>query len=101
MLFILRGIFGSVIIFVSQTWCIHRKGPVFVAIFRPLSIAIAAFTSFIFLGDTLHLGTIIGAVVITIGFYGVIWAQAKENQQDAKLTSTSSPFLGNQGDPLY
>ncbi|KAJ4848505.1 hypothetical protein Tsubulata_047760, partial [Turnera subulata] len=32
------------------------KGPVYIAMFRPLSIAIAAFMSFIFLGDPLHIG---------------------------------------------
>ena len=39
-----------------QTWCIKRKGPVFVAIFKPLGIGIAAIMGVIFLGDTLYIG---------------------------------------------
>ncbi|TYI40731.1 hypothetical protein ES332_A02G184100v1 [Gossypium tomentosum] len=39
-----------------MTWGLHLKGPVYIAIFSPLSIAIAAFMSAIFLGDSLHLG---------------------------------------------
>ncbi|KAE8695626.1 WAT1-related protein [Hibiscus syriacus] len=62
----------------AVTWGLHLKGPVYVAIFSPLSIAIAAFMSAIFLGDSLHLGSIIGATVISIGFYAVIWGKAKE-----------------------
>ena len=38
------------------TWCIHKKGPVFVAMFKPLGIAIAALLSVIFLGETLYVG---------------------------------------------
>ncbi|KAB2062257.1 hypothetical protein ES319_A10G142000v1 [Gossypium barbadense] len=38
------------------TWGLHLKGPVYIAIFSPVSIAIAAFMSAIFLGDSLHLG---------------------------------------------
>ena len=41
---------------VVHTWGLHLRGPVFVSIFKPLSIAIAAAMSFIFLGDALYLG---------------------------------------------
>ncbi|XWS40780.1 hypothetical protein CRYUN_Cryun17cG0024800 [Craigia yunnanensis] len=62
-------------------WGLHLKGPVYIAIFSPLSIAIAAFMSAIFLGDSLHIGSIIGAVIITMGFYAVIWGKAKEEKR--------------------
>ncbi|KAF3437078.1 hypothetical protein FNV43_RR19831 [Rhamnella rubrinervis] len=68
------GIVGMVTFYV-QMWCIQKKGPLFVAMFTPLGIAIAALMSIVFLGETLHLGSVIGAVVIAIGFYGVMWAQ--------------------------
>jgi hypothetical protein len=38
------------------TWCIDRKGPVFVTMFKPVGIVIAAFMSVAFLGETLHVG---------------------------------------------
>ncbi|MBA0873795.1 hypothetical protein Goshw_007159, partial [Gossypium schwendimanii] len=51
------ALFGNVVTFGVQTWCIWRKGLVFVAKFKPLSIFvatlyIAAFLGFIFLGDS-------------------------------------------------
>ncbi|KAK8484201.1 hypothetical protein V6N13_110928 [Hibiscus sabdariffa] len=61
-------------------WGLHLKGPVYVAIFSPLSIAIAAFMSAIFLGDSLYLGSVIGAIIISMGFYAVIWGKAKESE---------------------
>ncbi|XP_019456817.1 PREDICTED: WAT1-related protein At5g40240-like isoform X2 [Lupinus angustifolius] len=56
------AIFGSVVTFSVLTWCIDKKGPVFVTMFKPLGIAIAAFTSALFLGDTLHVGSTVGTV---------------------------------------
>ncbi|KAK3033556.1 hypothetical protein RJ639_032404 [Escallonia herrerae] len=50
------GIVGSSFGITVHTWGLHVKGPVYVAMFRPLSIAIAAIMSVIFLGDTLYLG---------------------------------------------
>ncbi|GLT70535.1 hypothetical protein SLA2020_426090 [Shorea laevis] len=91
---------GSVVTVGVSAWCIHRKGPVFVAMFKPLGIAIAAYMGFIFLGDTLYLGSIIGAVIIVAGFYGVLWAKSKEKEDEVgsphhKLESSSvkTPLL--------
>ncbi|KAL2492882.1 WAT1-related protein [Abeliophyllum distichum] len=78
---IYSAVFGNVVTFCVETWCIYKKGPVFVAMFKPLGIAIAALLGVIILGDRLHVGSVIGAVVIVIGFYGVIWAQAKEQEK--------------------
>ncbi|KAL6182398.1 hypothetical protein ACLB2K_043820 [Fragaria x ananassa] len=75
------AICGGVVTFSVQTWCIKEKGPVFVAMFKPLGIAIAAMLGAIFLGEELHVGSLIGAVVIVVGFYGVIWAQSKEEKE--------------------
>ncbi|GER29465.1 nodulin MtN21 /EamA-like transporter family protein [Striga asiatica] len=69
-----------------HTWGLHVKGPVYVALFRPLSIAIAAILGVIFLGDDLYLGSVIGSIVITAGFYTVLWGKAK----DGNLVETSS-----------
>ncbi|XP_059644962.1 WAT1-related protein At5g40240-like isoform X2 [Cornus florida] len=50
------GLFESFISTVIQTWALRLKGPVYVSLFKPLSIAIAAAMGVMFLGDTLHLG---------------------------------------------
>ncbi|XP_050380027.1 WAT1-related protein At5g40240-like [Argentina anserina] len=75
-------IFSSALSTVVKTWSLNLKGPVYVSIFKPLSIVIAAASSVIFLGDDLFLGSVIGAVMISIGFYGVIWGKAKEESRD-------------------
>lgn len=38
------------------SWCLHRKGPLFVSMFHPLGIVIATVFDIIFLGDILYLG---------------------------------------------
>ncbi|TYI86373.1 hypothetical protein E1A91_D04G060600v1 [Gossypium mustelinum] len=84
------GVFQAFSTF-AISWGLHLKGPVYIAIFKPVSIAIAAFMSAIFLGDSLYLGSIIGAIIISIGFYAVIWGKAKE---DERTTSSSKvPLL--------
>ncbi|RXH89447.1 hypothetical protein DVH24_031804 [Malus domestica] len=68
--------FGSLV----HTWALHLKGPVYISIFKPLSIAIAAALSVIFLGDALSLGSVVGAIILSLGFYAVIWGKSKEEQ---------------------
>ncbi|XP_043704067.1 uncharacterized protein LOC122654155 [Telopea speciosissima] len=78
------AVIGSVVTPCVLTWCIHEKGPVFVAMFKPLGIAIAALMGSMFLGDTLYLGSVVGAIIIVIGFHGVIWGQSKEEKRITK-----------------
>ncbi|CAN1151274.1 WAT1-related protein At3g28050 [Linum perenne] len=72
------GILGSAFQVGASTWCLHRTGPVFVSMFKPIGIVIAASVGVICFGDTLYLGSVIGAGFIVVGFYMVIWGKAKE-----------------------
>ncbi|MBA0872745.1 hypothetical protein Goshw_019750 [Gossypium schwendimanii] len=76
------GLFGSCLSNTVHTWALRLKGPVFVAMFKPLSIAIAVAMGVMFLGDTLYLGSLIGATIISIGFYTVMWGKAKEEMAE-------------------
>ncbi|XP_054804443.1 WAT1-related protein At4g15540-like [Prosopis cineraria] len=78
---IYSGLFVTFLSCLIHMWGLHLKGPVYVSIFKPLSIAIAAAMSVIFLGDALHLGSVIGAVILSVGFYAVIWGKAKEEEE--------------------
>ena len=51
-----QGFFGSSFSSVVHTWGLHLKGPVYVSIFKPLSIVIAAAMGVLFLGEALYLG---------------------------------------------
>ncbi|KAK4603754.1 hypothetical protein RGQ29_012313 [Quercus rubra] len=89
---IYSGFFGSSISVVIA-WALHLKGPVYVSIFKPLSIVIAAAMGVIFLGDALYLGSLVGATILSIGFYAVIWAKAKEElRKDYCCGSLGSSF---------
>ncbi|KAL0737046.1 hypothetical protein Bca4012_013256 [Brassica carinata] len=79
---------------VIHTWGLHLKGPVYISLFKPLSIVIAVGMSAIFLGDALHLGSVIGSVVLSLGFYTVVWGKAREDASKPVTGSeTYSPLL--------
>ncbi|XP_076907354.1 WAT1-related protein At5g40240-like [Bidens hawaiensis] len=83
------------------TWCLEKKGPVFVAMFSPLSIVTGVILGVTFLGDSLHLGSAIGAVIIATGFYAVMWGQAKEeNKQKSCLDFVNESGSSDQNAPL-
>ncbi|XP_030468864.2 WAT1-related protein At4g15540-like [Syzygium oleosum] len=86
-------------------WCVKRTGPVYVSMFKPLGIVFAVGLGFIFLGEMLHLGSLIGAIVIVMGFYAAMWGKSKEEDKtmegsgvDGSLASSSHkiPLLQNQ-----
>lgn len=96
--FIAQGIFGKFLSSAVYAWAIHLKGPVYATMFKPLSIVIAVAMGILFLGDTLHIGSIIGGTVISIGFYTVMWGKAKEEEEDGFASQESSQTIEN--DPL-
>lgn len=77
------------------TWCLSRKGPVYVSMFKPVSTAIAMITGIIFLGDTLYIGSVLGAATIFVGFYALIWGQNQEKQM-VLADFASEPESSNQ-----
>lgn len=88
------GVLGSCLNNSVHTWALRLKGPLFVSMFKPLSIAIAVAMGVMFLGDELYLGSVIGATIISIGFYTVMWGKAKEGvikDEFMNLESSSTP----------
>ncbi|CAJ2665475.1 unnamed protein product [Trifolium pratense] len=86
------AIFGKFLGSAIYAWAIHLKGPVYVTLFKPLSIVIAVVMGILFLGDTLHVGSIIGATIISIGFYTVMWGKATEEKEDGFGSKESQPI---------
>ncbi|KAK9277489.1 hypothetical protein L1049_007033 [Liquidambar formosana] len=87
---------------VVHTWALRKKGPVYVCMFKPLGIVIAVLMGVTFLGDILHLGSVIGAATIALGFYSVVWGKAEEEKvaEDSRISSSGSsshkvPLLQN------
>ncbi|KAD3641054.1 hypothetical protein E3N88_30277 [Mikania micrantha] len=83
---VLGAVYSTVIHNLVVTWCLRKNGPVFVAMFSPLSIVIAMIMGVAFLGDSLRLGSAIGATIVVVGFYMVIWGQIKEKNKISVIT---------------
>lgn len=80
------GVLVSGLSYWLQIWGIEKKGPVYVAMFSPLSVVITAFVSALLWGELLHLGSILGGVLILGGLYCVVWGKSKE-VRDVSLES--------------
>ncbi|XP_024641357.1 WAT1-related protein At3g28050 isoform X1 [Medicago truncatula] len=91
------AIFGKLIGNTVCAWSVRLKGAVYVTSFKPLQIVISAGLGVIFLGDTLHVGSIIGATIISIGLYAVLWGKATEEIEE-DVGSLESP--SNENAPL-
>ncbi|PPD80067.1 hypothetical protein GOBAR_DD23003 [Gossypium barbadense] len=87
---IYSAVFGSAFQLGVSTWCMHRTGPVFVSMFKPLGIVVSVVIGVIFLGDTSFLGSLVGAIVIVTGFYSVMWGKAKEGKLDVQTQGMMS-----------
>ncbi|XP_061348138.1 WAT1-related protein At3g28050-like [Gastrolobium bilobum] len=83
------GVFGSAFQVGVTSWCLHQTGPVFVSMFKPLGIVISAVVGVIFLGDAFYFGSLVGAIVIVVGFYSVLWGKAKDIE-DVGMGSSES-----------
>lgn len=112
------GVFASGANFFLQSWCIAVKGPLYSAIFTPLSAVITATLSTLFLHEQLHVGSVLGAVTIIAGLYVVLWGKAEDanggqvgSKQTADAdgiavtvdtpTNLSEPLLPTVAEPVF
>ncbi|XP_073274213.1 WAT1-related protein At1g09380 [Primulina huaijiensis] len=72
------GIFCSAMAYCLMTWCIERKGPLYVSVFSPLLLVIVAVLSWALLQEKLYTGTVAGSALIVLGLYGVLWGKNRE-----------------------
>ncbi|KAL6840900.1 hypothetical protein ACP4OV_029426 [Aristida adscensionis] len=80
---------GGVVIGLCTTFqvsSIGRKGPVLVSMFSPFQTVFSAFISFIFFGQWIGLGCLVGAVLMFTGLYVVLWAKNMEDKMFTELT---------------
>ncbi|CAH9141669.1 unnamed protein product [Cuscuta epithymum] len=87
------GVVASGIAFAVQIWCIDRGGPVFVAVYQPVQTLVVALMASLALGEEFYLGGIIGAVLIIMGLYLVLWGKNEEAKfaraESATIQSTA------------
>ncbi|KAL2478925.1 nodulin MtN21 /EamA-like transporter family protein [Forsythia ovata] len=95
------GVISSGIVIALQTWCIQKGGPVFVASFQPVQTVLVASMAFVILGDQLYSGGVIGAALIMVGLYLVLWGKTEERRnqnQDKEETLTKHLLEGKSND---
>lgn len=78
------------------TWCLWRTGPFFVSLFKPLTVVVTIIIGVIFMKEVLYLGSLVGTLVLGLGFYAVIWGKAKEGKMminGSESSSSVTPLL--------
>ncbi|KAF6155625.1 hypothetical protein GIB67_034720, partial [Kingdonia uniflora] len=99
---LLAIVYGGIVVtgvtYYAQTWCIHKKGPVFASAFSPLLIVFSFLLETVFLGKAAHLCSIVGAVLVVVGLYLILWAKAgdiekKKIWEESTSSSLISPAI--------
>ncbi|XP_058106688.1 WAT1-related protein At5g64700-like [Magnolia sinica] len=88
------GIVISALVYYLHTWCISEKGPVFNAMFSPLLLVVVGIFSALVFAERLHLGSVIGAFLIIVGLYCVLWGKREDvvaSQMEGKQGKDRSP----------
>ncbi|GFS44550.1 nodulin MtN21 /EamA-like transporter family protein [Actinidia rufa] len=82
------GIVGSGLCYVGMSWCVRKRGPLFTAAFSPLVQIMAAMFDIPILHEQLHLGSLLGSIIVIAGLYILLWGKNKELLQtcDTKVS---------------
>ncbi|KAJ0259523.1 WAT1-related protein [Hirschfeldia incana] len=84
---LLAAVYGGVICsgvgYYVQGVIMKTRGPVFVTAFNPLSMVIVAILGSIILAEVMYLGRILGAIVIVLGLYSVLWGKSKDEPSNS------------------
>ncbi|KAL0385582.1 UNVERIFIED_CONTAM: WAT1-related protein [Sesamum radiatum] len=86
---IYSAIFGNAFQVSILMWCVRKRGPLFVSVFHPLGVIVANAMGIFILGEPLYLGSVLGSIVVVVGFYAVMWGKAKE----AKMVEDGGPEI--------
>ncbi|MBA0728479.1 hypothetical protein Golax_001375 [Gossypium laxum] len=75
------GIICNAVAFCVMSWCIQKRGPLYVSVFSPLLLVIVAILSWALLREKLYVGTVVGSLLIVGGLYAVLWGKDREMKQ--------------------
>ncbi|KAI4382934.1 hypothetical protein MLD38_008828 [Melastoma candidum] len=76
------GIVTSSISYYVQGIVIKKRGPVFTTAFSPLMMIIVAIMGSFILAEKIYLGGVLGAALIVVGLYSVLWGKHKERRDE-------------------
>ncbi|XP_043699754.1 WAT1-related protein At2g37460-like [Telopea speciosissima] len=92
------GIVCSGIAYSIQGMIMKERGPVFVTAFSPLRMVIVAVLSTFILGELLCVGSIVGAIVIAIGLYLVVWGKGKDHKSPPVVLAEPPTAIASNGE---
>ncbi|KAK1272767.1 WAT1-related protein [Acorus gramineus] len=78
-----------------QMWCVKERGPVFVTAFNTLSTVLVAIFEPLLFHVPLHLGSLVGLVLVIGGLYSVIWGKALDQKVISGGTKVSEDETGS------
>ncbi|XP_051139803.1 WAT1-related protein At1g43650-like [Andrographis paniculata] len=76
------GILVTGVTYSLQVWVVETRGPVFTAIFSPLSLILTAIFSALIFHESLHWGSVLGGMLLVCGLYGFLWGKYREGQTE-------------------
>ncbi|XP_027337210.1 WAT1-related protein At1g70260 [Abrus precatorius] len=89
-LVVMTALIGGVIRPSIQVWFSRMKGPLYVTLFKPFGIAFATTFGVCFFPNSLHYGSVIGATIIGMGYYTLMYGQIKGDEEKSCDESTDS-----------
>ncbi|KAJ0100483.1 hypothetical protein Patl1_21096 [Pistacia atlantica] len=88
------GIVSSSIAYYVQGLVMQKRGPVFVTAFSPLMMIIVAIMGSFILAEKIYVGGVLGAVLIVMGLYAVLWGKYKE-YKEKEAETIPEPIKGS------
>ncbi|XP_008781052.1 WAT1-related protein At1g09380 [Phoenix dactylifera] len=73
-----NGVVGSALAVSLMSWCIEKKGPLYVSMFSPLQLVVVAVLGWAVLDERLYVGSVTGSILIVGGLYLVLWGKGRE-----------------------
>ncbi|CAN1275090.1 WAT1-related protein At2g37460 [Linum perenne] len=87
------GVVCAGLTYYIQGVVMKQRGPVFVTAFSPLCMIMVAILSSIIFAEQMFVGRVVGAAVIVVGLYLVIWGKTKDRNNDSSPPSTESQVI--------
>ncbi|CAN1275089.1 WAT1-related protein At2g37460 [Linum perenne] len=88
-----NGVVCAGLTYYIQGVVMKQRGPVFVTAFSPLCMIMVAILSSIIFAEQMFVGRVVGAAVIVVGLYLVIWGKTKDRNNDSSPPSTESQVI--------
>ncbi|CAM6094215.1 unnamed protein product [Calypogeia fissa] len=92
--YVYNGLVPAAFAFTTLTWCVHKGGPILAGSYIPLQLFTAAALAHIFLGESIHLGSILGTLLIFNGLGFITWGQVKGRPDVVISVKSAAPADG-------